>query len=247
MRPTCTLVTSGAPRVRPTRPTSSRQPPARRLVLHQPSPQDSTFTTWRPPPQIWRRHPPTNTFPNGFEPPRPGIRRAEARDAARASAGAPLPPAVHQVTPMPGIEHNAIVAMFRENPALAPHLLTTVFHRDLPPHPPSASPTPASINSSPSSSAPISSSSSSTTKAASSSPSSSKSSATRPSARRTRGPCTARSRVGVVQGPTFPDMPDAPEVDVRWEPSQLRYGYLPEDLAEEPMSRGPLAARRPRE
>ena len=35
---------------------------------------------------------------------------------------------------MPGIEHNAIVAMFRENPALAPHLLTTVFHRDLPPH-----------------------------------------------------------------------------------------------------------------
>ena len=47
--------------------------------------------------------------------------------------------------------------------------------------------------------------------------------------------------VGVVQGPTFPNVPDAPEVDVRWEPSQLRYGYLPEDLVEEPAAVSPAS------
>jgi hypothetical protein len=35
---------------------------------------------------------------------------------------------------MPTLEHGAIVEMFRENPALAVHLLATVFHRDVPPH-----------------------------------------------------------------------------------------------------------------
>jgi hypothetical protein len=35
---------------------------------------------------------------------------------------------------MPGIEHNGIVEMFRENPALAPHVLALVFHKDVPPH-----------------------------------------------------------------------------------------------------------------
>jgi hypothetical protein len=35
---------------------------------------------------------------------------------------------------MPTLEHNGLIEMFRENPSLAPHLLTTVFHVDLPPH-----------------------------------------------------------------------------------------------------------------
>jgi hypothetical protein len=35
---------------------------------------------------------------------------------------------------MPSLEHNAIVEMFRENPELAPHLLATLFHVDVPPH-----------------------------------------------------------------------------------------------------------------
>lgn len=40
------------------------------------------------------------------------------------------------------------------------------------------------------------------------------------------GGCT-----GTVQGPMF-ESSDAPEVDVRWEPSGLRYGYHPDDLVE---------------
>jgi hypothetical protein len=51
--------------------------------------------------------------------------------------------------------------------------------------------------------------------------------------------------VGVVQGPTDynnckPGDPDynpaivGPEVDVRWEPSGLRYGYHPDFLVKEP-------------
>jgi hypothetical protein len=35
---------------------------------------------------------------------------------------------------MPTLEHNAIVEMFRENRELAPHLLATLFHVDVPPH-----------------------------------------------------------------------------------------------------------------
>ncbi len=35
---------------------------------------------------------------------------------------------------MPTLEHNAIVEMFRENPQLAPHVLSTIFHRDVPSH-----------------------------------------------------------------------------------------------------------------
>jgi hypothetical protein len=35
---------------------------------------------------------------------------------------------------MPTLEHNAIVEMFRESPELAPHLLATVFHVDVPAH-----------------------------------------------------------------------------------------------------------------
>jgi hypothetical protein len=35
---------------------------------------------------------------------------------------------------MPTLEHNGLIEMFRENPPLAPHLLTTVFHVDLPAH-----------------------------------------------------------------------------------------------------------------
>jgi hypothetical protein len=35
---------------------------------------------------------------------------------------------------MPSLEHNAIVEMFRDNPELAPHLLSTLFHVDVPTH-----------------------------------------------------------------------------------------------------------------
>jgi len=35
--------------------------------------------------------------------------------------------------------------------------------------------------------------------------------------------------VGIVQGPAEPQL-NWPEVDVRWQPSNLRYAYLPEDL-----------------
>ncbi len=35
---------------------------------------------------------------------------------------------------MPGIEHNGIVEMFRENPSLAPHLIEKLFHIKLPSH-----------------------------------------------------------------------------------------------------------------
>jgi hypothetical protein len=35
---------------------------------------------------------------------------------------------------MPTLEHNAIVEMFRENPELAPHLLSTLFHVNVPAH-----------------------------------------------------------------------------------------------------------------
>lgn len=35
---------------------------------------------------------------------------------------------------MPTLEHNAIVEMFRENPELAPHLLASVLHVDVPSH-----------------------------------------------------------------------------------------------------------------
>lgn len=41
------------------------------------------------------------------------------------------------------------------------------------------------------------------------------------------GDCT-----GIVIGPMFPDVPEAPEVDVRWQPSNLRYGYDPKNLVE---------------
>jgi len=37
--------------------------------------------------------------------------------------------------------------------------------------------------------------------------------------------------IGVVVGPMFPNT-DFPEVDVRWQPSNLKYGYNPEDLEE---------------
>lgn len=36
--------------------------------------------------------------------------------------------------------------------------------------------------------------------------------------------------IGMVIGPMFPDCEDAPEVDVRWQPSNLRYGYHPDHL-----------------
>ncbi|WP_437742692.1 hypothetical protein WMF39_45420 [Sorangium sp. So ce1504] len=35
---------------------------------------------------------------------------------------------------MPTLEHNALVEMFREHPELAPHLLATLFHVEVPPH-----------------------------------------------------------------------------------------------------------------
>jgi hypothetical protein len=35
---------------------------------------------------------------------------------------------------MPTLEHNGLIEMFRENPALASHVLTTVFHVELPAH-----------------------------------------------------------------------------------------------------------------
>src|SRR4051812_10564303 len=35
---------------------------------------------------------------------------------------------------MPTLEHNALIEMFRENPFLAPHLLATLFHVELPPY-----------------------------------------------------------------------------------------------------------------
>ncbi|AUX24165.1 hypothetical protein SOCEGT47_047020 [Sorangium cellulosum] len=35
---------------------------------------------------------------------------------------------------MPTLEHNALVAMFRERPELAPHVLATLFHVEVPPH-----------------------------------------------------------------------------------------------------------------
>ncbi|WP_437536170.1 hypothetical protein WME79_15885 [Sorangium sp. So ce726] len=35
---------------------------------------------------------------------------------------------------MPTLEHNALVEMFRERPELAPHLLATLFHVEVPPH-----------------------------------------------------------------------------------------------------------------
>jgi hypothetical protein len=35
---------------------------------------------------------------------------------------------------MPSLEHNGLIEMFRENPSLAPHFLSTLFHLDLPPH-----------------------------------------------------------------------------------------------------------------
>ncbi|MGK4005243.1 hypothetical protein WMF31_21620 [Sorangium sp. So ce1036] len=35
---------------------------------------------------------------------------------------------------MPTLEHNALVEMFRERPELAPHVLATLFHVEVPPH-----------------------------------------------------------------------------------------------------------------
>jgi hypothetical protein len=35
---------------------------------------------------------------------------------------------------MPTLEHNGLIEMFRENPALAPHFLGILFHLDVPPH-----------------------------------------------------------------------------------------------------------------
>jgi hypothetical protein len=35
---------------------------------------------------------------------------------------------------MPTLEHNGLIEMFRENPALAPHLLALLFHLDVPSH-----------------------------------------------------------------------------------------------------------------
>ncbi|AUX25439.1 hypothetical protein SOCEGT47_059860 [Sorangium cellulosum] len=35
---------------------------------------------------------------------------------------------------MPTLEHNALVEMFREHPELAPHVLATLFHVEVPPH-----------------------------------------------------------------------------------------------------------------
>ena len=35
---------------------------------------------------------------------------------------------------MPTLEHNALIEMFRENPGLAPHLLSLLFHLDVPSH-----------------------------------------------------------------------------------------------------------------
>jgi hypothetical protein len=34
---------------------------------------------------------------------------------------------------VPTLEHNGLVEMFRENPSLAPHVLATLFHQDVPP------------------------------------------------------------------------------------------------------------------
>ena len=38
--------------------------------------------------------------------------------------------------------------------------------------------------------------------------------------------------VGLVEGLTDYGTSRGPEVDVRWQPSNLRYGYLPEELVE---------------
>jgi hypothetical protein len=38
------------------------------------------------------------------------------------------------VPPMPTLEHNGLVEMFRENPSLAPHLLEMLFHLEVPPY-----------------------------------------------------------------------------------------------------------------
>lgn len=38
--------------------------------------------------------------------------------------------------------------------------------------------------------------------------------------------------VGVVEGPTDYGTSRGPEVDVRWQPSNLRYAYHPEELVE---------------
>src|SRR5690349_9100622 len=35
---------------------------------------------------------------------------------------------------MPTLEHNGFVDMFRENPSLAPHFLSILFHLDVPPY-----------------------------------------------------------------------------------------------------------------
>lgn len=36
--------------------------------------------------------------------------------------------------------------------------------------------------------------------------------------------------IGIVQGPTDYGSQRGPEVDVRWQPSNLRYAYTPDDL-----------------
>jgi len=54
------------------------------------------------------------------------------------------------------------------------------------------------------------------------------------------------SCVGTIEGPMFPDQPDAPEVDVRWQPIGLRYGYDPSELEAAPWVDGLISAYGPR-
>ena len=36
--------------------------------------------------------------------------------------------------------------------------------------------------------------------------------------------------IGIVEERVFPDIDEAPEVNVRWQPSGLRYSYFPNEL-----------------
>jgi hypothetical protein len=62
----------------------------------------------------------------------PPLRRRNPQSFRDPDAG--IPRAKDRRTMPPSLEHNAIVEMFRENPELAPHLLETLFHVDVPAH-----------------------------------------------------------------------------------------------------------------
>ncbi|WP_437733957.1 hypothetical protein [Sorangium sp. So ce1335] len=60
--------------------------------------------------------------------------RSHGRVNELLDAGLPSRLSRSSVSPMPTLEHNGLVDMFRENPELAPHLLKLLFHLDLPPY-----------------------------------------------------------------------------------------------------------------